>query len=812
MNWVDILNQYSNDALTAIALAHRIAPFSGASGVGANGQKGGVGPGNRVAAITALKKTLGTANGVTYALKFMGLVEMAALRALMNLGGTALADTIFNQLKAQGAPMLPSRLGPQQEAAADYQDTPHFEDVIARATCFGLIFSRDSQRGYFWQLGLAPADTLFIPESVVQHLEHNPDFAQPSRLKANTPDVVLTSSSFQFQRDLSRYWRHARKQGELAFTAQGWIYKSNFKTFLTALNMPASAANDEPSNPQLWFMRRMLTALDEFEGLGGEPFVAVREESQLLKMPIVERIKKVFDTWRYSGAWNELGRLPLDKQGYDSKRDMGQEAAPEMAAARDVLLRMMARLVAGHADEWVSTNSLIGQMRRQHYEFLLPRSKRKNYSSYYTPYSSISANPYGIAFPAVRDEAMGWTLVEQGFIVEILTGPLYWMGLVELGYNTGEETGENTMPTSYRLTETGAWLLGIGEPPEFVESGGRLVVQPNFTILAMEPINDQVLIDLDHFADVQGGDLAIVYQLTRESLYRGQQQGWSANRVMAFLEQHQGAPVAGNVRRTLEEWQLQHQRITIHRNAIVVQFADEESQTQTGESIGEFEPRGLGNHFALVQKGDAPALIEALRTAGWMPLEPAADVTAMAGASPAAAASTATHELQAIRLEDPAADPGEKNDLAQRVGLTFTQLTPSIWVLGQLAQFAEVDAKGHWAITPASVRTSINAGESVEQILAVLSDLNVEAVPTAVERLVRKWGGFFGEASLKSVMLLELSSFEVLTNLTSDPEIGPWLSAIEGASKPLAIVDGAQAEAVREALAERGVVFVEAHL
>jgi len=396
---------------------------------------------------------------------------------------------------------------------------------------------------------------------------------------------------------------------------------------------------------------------------------------------------------------------------------------------------------------------------------------------------------------------MGWTLVEQGFIVEILTGPLHWMGLVELGYNTGEQTGENAMPASYRLTDTGAWLLGIGEQPLFVESGGRLVVQPNFTILAMEPINDLVLIDLDRFADVQGGDLAIVYQLTRESLYRGQQQGWDASRVMAFLEQHQGAPVATNVRRTLEEWQLQHQRITIHRSAIVVQFADEESQTQTHEAIGEFEPRNLGNHFAIVQKGEAKALVAALRTAGWMPLEPAADVTVTAQ-TPA----TMPQELQAIRLEALADDTG---DGVQRIGLTFTQLTPSIWVLGQLAQFAEVDAKGKWAITPSSVRVSINAGESVEQILAVLSDLNVEAVPTAVERLVRKWGGFFGEASLKTVILLELSTFEVLTNLANDPEIGPWLSAIEGASKPLAIVAAEQAEAVRTALAERGVVFVE---
>ena len=44
------------------------------------------------------------------------------------------------------------------------------------------------------------------------------------------------------------------------------------------------------------------------------------------------------------------------------------------------------------------------------------------------------------------------------------------------------------------------------------------------------------------------------------------------------------------------------------------------------------------------------------------------------------------------------------------------------------------------------------------------------------------------KASLKTVVLLELSSFEVLTNLANDPEIGPWLNAIEGASKPLVFV------------------------
>ena len=763
MNWFDVLNQYSNEALGAMCRAHRVAPYAG-----------NVGPGNRVNAINALKKILGSKDGVAYSLKFMGPVETMALRALVRLGGTAQAGSIFNILKTEGAPMKPMRLGPNQQPTPDYQSEPHFEDALARATVFGLIFSKDSQRGFYWQLNLNPADTLFLPESVLLQLEAQADFAKPPATSSSQPAVVVATAAADFQRDLSRYWRHARKQREIAFTTQGWMYKANFKTFMAALNLPTDALNDEASNARLWFMRRLLNALGELEGDAGDPFLTVPDASKLLALPLADRIKQTYDAWRHTGAWNELLRLPIDHQGYDIHRD-----APELGAARDAVLRTMAKLSAGHADEWINTNALIGQMRRTQYEFLFPRNKKNRGYSYGTPYSSMTANPYGIVFPTVRDEAMGWTLVEQAFMVQLLTGPLSWLGVVELGYHTNEQTGENVVPVSYRLSETGAWLLGIGEQPTFIESGGRVVVQPNFTILAMEPISDAVLIDLDKFADSQGGDRAIAFQLTRESLYRGQLVGWDAPRVLAFLEAHQGAPISTNVRRTVDEWELQHRRITFHRNAVVLQFADAEAQDETRPVLAVLQPRKLSDQVALVENGDAKHTLAALREVGWMPLSQPVAPSAESGV---------------LRADDEGR-------------VTFAQATPSVFVLGQLAGFAEVNARGHWHITPASVRGAIGKNLSVDQMLATLAELHIGALPVVLEKNIRKWGGFFGEASLQAVALLELSSFEVLANLAHDEEIGPLIAAIEGASKPLAVVAAANAEDVRRVLEERGVVF-----
>ncbi len=588
-----------------------------------------------------------------------------------------------------------------------------------------------------------------------------------------SPAQVLSASASDFQRDLSRYWRHVRKQGGVALTQQGWIFKSNFKSFLTALNVPIVLQNnDEQNNGRLWFMRRLLVQMHELQGDNFGDFLAVTSASRLLTMPMAQRVRWVFEAWRDGGAWNELIRMPGQNVGFDHRR----EAPSLLAKSRGVVLRSIARLANGTIGQWQPTVALVSQIKKNEYQFLFERKRGYGVGGLFaSPYYSAN-NPYGISFSVARDEASGWDMVERAFIIEMLTGPLHWLGIVDLGYNAGEPGGESNSPHSYRLTDVGAWLLGIGAQPTFIETGGRIVVQPNFTVLAMEPISDAVLVDLDHFADSRGGDRAVTYEITRESLYRGQQSGWSAERVTAFLEKHQGASVPANVKRTLDEWESTHRRITFHRRRMVVQFADEDAELQASLLLTPYKPHVLGERVHLLGSGDMDKIVTVLRDAGWMP------TVQLAGQS------------------------GLENSVrADEDGtVTFLQPAPSVQALGRLAQFAETSP---YRITAASVRDAMNRDLDVEQVLAMLAELHSGPLPAALERSIRQWAGFSGSAAFRDVVLLELSNADVLANLLQDPDVGRFLASIEGCTQPLAFVTPEGVDAVRAVLAQRGVAL-----
>ncbi|MCS7055441.1 MAG: helicase-associated domain-containing protein [Thermoflexales bacterium] len=604
--------------------------------------------------------------------------------------------------------------------------------------------------------------------------------APSNEATAETTLSIMQSSATDFQRDLGRYWRYVRRVGGIALTQEGRIYKSQFKMLAAAMNA-AEAPADERDSGRLWFMRRLLQAMRELNEAEQGRFIVANPSSQLLGMPMAQRVKWTFETWRDDAAWNELLRLPLQVSGGYA----GREGAAALSRARLTLLRAIGRLtqINRQSGGWVALADLIAHIKRNDYAFLFERRHRGSVIPYASPYQGTN-NPYGLTFEAVKHEANGWDLVEGGFIVNVLTEPLWWMGLVELGYARDVQAAgvENTPPTAFRLTPSGAWLIGGGDPPTFVESGGKLIVQPNFTVLALEPISDAVLSDLDHFAEPQGGDRVIAYHLTRESLYRGQQSGWTAARVIAFLEVHQGGPVPANVRRSLEEWEVAHRRITFYRNACVVQFADAEAEQALSDVLAPFAPRAIGPRFKLVEGRNAKEVAAALREAGWTPvLQPAGD--------------QATEGV--LRTDDEGT-------------VTFTQAAASVYALGKLARFAALpaaDEAGRAAahITDASVRAAMSAGMTLDELLATLAELHSGPLPVALEQKIRAWASFFGNAAFHQVTLLELSSQTVLANLLDDREVGPYLKPIEGSVRPLALVLPAHAEVVRAMLRERGI-------
>jgi hypothetical protein len=301
-----------------------------------------------------------------------------------------------------------------------------------------------------------------------------------------------------------------------------------------------------------------------------------------------------------------------------------------------------------------------------------------------------------------------------------------------------------------------------------------------------------VLIELDRFSEAKGGERVLNYELTRQSVYRAQLAGMSVPEIIQFLETHQGAPIANNVRRTLEEWDSQHNRIVIRRDARLLQFSDNEAQTAIGEVLQLYgRENGLavaispiGSQFALLDiKTSLNSLVKNFTQHGWSPLSN----------------STLGSDIKnSVQIDTDG-------------NVLFKHITPSFFTLSKIEQLSE-QQKGKGAmprrkITPDSIRAAMSKGMKLDDLLAMLKELTGGALDHKFETNVRSWAGFYGNAKMQMACLLELSNRDVLENLLKDKEIGSYLLPIEGSIAPIAVIDTTRAEYIARILRERGVIL-----
>ncbi|MCS6773260.1 MAG: helicase-associated domain-containing protein [Thermoflexales bacterium] len=588
---------------------------------------------------------------------------------------------------------------------------------------------------------------------------------------------ISLRSALDFQRELGRYWRHVRRQGSLPITAQGWVHRNSFKGLLAALGLPAQGAN-EADYPRLRFTRLLLLELGAL--VKKDRALVANEACAFFGLALNERVKQTFDTWLLRSVWNELADIRGVIQSHIGKREFGMA----MQRARRAVLNAMHEQAKADPGGWHSFDELATTVRARTPDFMFKRAKAvRNTWFYESPYYGAN-NPFGISIhPEPRSEAEVWERVERPFIAHVLVGSLHWLGLVDLKWRSAAPSTAEQELEAYRLTDAGAWLLALSPSPQFIEEGGRIVVQPNFTILALEPVSDLALADLESFADFQGGERALHYQLTRQSAYRGQSKGWTAARVIQFLEQHQGAPIPANVRRTLEDWESACKRIVVRKHVTLVQFADATDASQALPALAPMNPLPLGECFVQLPHHTAHQAAQQLTQAGWIPI-----------------------------LQGERDDGMDQSIVVSELGeVRFTSATPSIHAQQFIARLTERlsgDGGSTLFLTRKRIGEALAQGMSLEAILQTLSRLQGEPLPSVLQERITQWARFYGSAQLRSVTLLQLSSAEVLGHVLADRELSRLIQ--RRISPTEALVEAEHVPLLRAKLAERGVELAPA--
>jgi hypothetical protein len=367
--------------------------------------------------------------------------------------------------------------------------------------------------------------------------------------------------------------------------------------------------------------------------------------------------------------------------------------------------------------------------------------------------------------------------IEGTFVGGALSGPLHWLGIVDISADGGRLL-------AFRINDGGAAVLGSGDsrhsmPATTLESEAKLIVQPNFQVFALGPVSEGTLARLEVFADrVKADRSAFEYALSRAAVYRGQQAGVNVDQMILFLERASGAPLPQNVRRTLQEWGEQHQRIVFHSAVALCESGSPEIMTElwSEPATQSHLQKRLTPTVALVKKGRVQGLRETLLQRGLLP-----------------AFSTQTDGC-AGRMQ--AKPDGE---------LVPAHEGPDLLLQSCLRNLAE-ERQGRFHITEVAVRRALATGLGIREYLDRLKALNHGAVPSTLEMRIKAWGRYYGKASLRRAVLLEVKDSTTADELMEDAELAPLLSRFAAdPSGRLLLVRAHNLERLHHLLEERGV-------
>jgi hypothetical protein len=733
--------------------------------------------------VQALKPVLFDPQRIQRELAGLDARERVVLDRLIERGGEASTEGLELQIVDEGLvkprpPRSSSGYRTREYVGSNRPGSDVFVDVVAWLTVKGLVFSRGSS-GYGTVLtSLDPGLTLFIPDAILAQLP------KPAPRRTELPVVEVghqqPASAAVFQRDLFLYWSYLR-WNPVSLTQRDLVPKRDLAKINATLLVQEDLADarNEDETGRLYFLRLMLqeTGLVKWDG---QRLVIAEQSQEFFKDSLPVRSVRCLDGWLNSLHWNELLRIP--GLNIDFSRNRDRRAGETVLKARRFVAEQLARTTPGR---WFALDGFIHRCRITNYEFLFPRQKHRWYGSI-SPYSSYN-NPLGWDF-GMLDEAKGWDRVEAGFIRAVLTEPVHWLGLVDLGQ-------ESDRLVAARLTPLGAQVLGLPVEAEPEPPPGRLILQPNFHLLAIDPVSDYTLAVLDTFADRTRVDRAIEYVISRDSVYRARQEGMEVEAILRFLEDACQTEVPQNVHRTLEEWSAEQERIVIRRGVTLLQVADAAllDELLADPVVAQRLARRASPTVAVVSpaKGAPAAVRKALEQRDLLPA-----VSRLTDTPTGAVAA----------------------ELDGR--LVFQHPAPSFFVQQRLAPFTEPvaphspspnvgrgeagDEGNDLRLTPDSVRRAVAAGLAVDSILETLQSVNRGPLPGGLAESIKAWGRYYGQVKIEETTLLRVQDQAVLDELRNDTEVGPLLRSFARRGA-VAVVKKGQLEKLRRALADKGI-------
>jgi hypothetical protein len=345
-----------------------------------------------------------------------------------------------------------------------------------------------------------------------------------------------------------------------------------------------------------WLGEHQPAAVALMVGAAGSMGIAAAEADLFKPVPTQARrwledtrpkqIRTLAEAWRNSTLFNDLWYTP----GLTFE-DTGWRNDPLLARQTVLSFLEMAPPAA-----WWPLDELIEQVYEEEPDFQRPAG---DYESWYI--RDADSGTYLRGFEH-------WDRVDGAVLRFIVTGPMHWLGLVDLG-----DGG-----TLCRLTVYGRALCGKADWPAPAEDRPTLTIEANGTIRAPRTLSRYERFQLARITDWASAGDPYVYRLTAASLHRAAGQDIQAEAIQAFLRRAGGGSLPDSISQMLNQWERTSRADLWLSQAVILRANSPDALRAIVETpeLRRYLGATLGPTAVIVRAGHEQELMAALQQRG----------------------------------------------------------------------------------------------------------------------------------------------------------------------------------------------------
>ncbi|MEI7989457.1 MAG: helicase-associated domain-containing protein [Chloroflexota bacterium] len=266
--------------------------------------------------------------------------------------------------------------------------------------------------------------------------------------------------------------------------------------------------------------------------------------------------------------------------------------------ARQAIIDFLSRVPR---ETWWSIPAWIASIRQRYPDFQRPSG---DYISWY-----------------IRDTKSGeflsgfehWDDVDGVFLRYMLTGPLHWLGIVDIA---GPE--ENVQPTSFRLSRLSEDLLHGKTPHGLSLEDDAIIVKSDAHILVTNKTPRSVRYQVARFTVWEKEKQGVYnYRITPKSLLRASHQGLTINHLLVLLNRH-AKNIPPSLVKALKRWEERGTEVKIQTVTILRLSNTDILQSLNNSRAAQFFSEALNQKDVIINNDGETKVLELLAEMGYL--------------------------------------------------------------------------------------------------------------------------------------------------------------------------------------------------